>query len=177
MHSSPKVSISSLVTSACKNLTFFWKFADLESDRNMFSEWPLVSGIEMSSSLWLKKTLQLAPALGVKSLPPAGLKPLGEKLFIPRANFWKFFQLLGWRNFYIWHPAHSEIVYFRTSNLKLATPQLQICQNHSRKSHYWKNSFCSIYRNSLFSTPLEPCQTYNRVMMKQKSCALCLDVS
>ena len=30
--------------------------------------------------------------MGRKSLPPAGLRPLGGKLFFPWANFWRFFQ-------------------------------------------------------------------------------------
>jgi hypothetical protein len=76
-----------------------------------------------------------------------------EKACLPKVygpwekSFWfwglmlEVFSTLGMKKF--WYPAHSKFVYFRRSNLKLATPQLQICQSHSRKSHYWKNSFCS----------------------------------
>ena len=50
-------------------------FTYINSNRNRFSEWPSMSGIEISSSRGLKKTLKLAR--GMKSLPPAGLRPLG----------------------------------------------------------------------------------------------------
>ena len=68
--------ISPRVTSAHDDFTEKNRFCTyINSNRNRFSEWPLMSGIEISSSRGLKKTLKLAR--GMKSLPPAGLRPLG----------------------------------------------------------------------------------------------------
>ena len=50
--------------------------------------------------------------MGWKAYLPRAYGPWEGKLYIPWANFWRFFQPLGWRNFYTWHPAHSEIPYF-----------------------------------------------------------------
>ena len=49
----------------------------------MFSEWPLVSGIEMSSSLGMKKNLAISPCTGSKKLASRGPKALGRKAFHP----------------------------------------------------------------------------------------------
>ena len=86
-------------------------FAYIDSNRNRFSEWAI--GFRNGNFFipWVVKNLKISPWEG-KGLPPAGLRPLGGKLFFPWANFWRFFQPLGWRNFHTWNPAHSEIPYF-----------------------------------------------------------------
>ena len=40
------------------------------------------------------------------------ISPCDEKACLPWANFWRFFQPLGRRNFYTQHTAHWEIPYF-----------------------------------------------------------------
>ena len=61
---------------------FHWKnrfCAYINSNRNRFSEWPLMSGIEISSSRGLKKTLKLA--LGMKKFQYPTSGSFGNPLF------------------------------------------------------------------------------------------------
>ena len=48
-----------------------------------------LSGMEISSSPWLKNPLKLAQ--GQKFLPPKGRRPAGGKYFFPRADLGGFF--------------------------------------------------------------------------------------
>jgi hypothetical protein len=68
-------------------------FAYIDSNRNRFSEWAVGFRYGNFFIPRVVKNLKISPWEG-KSLPPAGLWPLGGKLFFPWANFWRFFQPL-----------------------------------------------------------------------------------
>ena len=107
----------------------FYTFNHLvDSYKNTISEWAMGFRYE-------NFTLKLPH--GKKVLPPAGLQPLGGKLFFfPWANFW------SWKNFYTWNSAHSEILY--------SFPRVR---NNYFFSDFTKNNFCR--RECAFFTKVE----------------------
>ena len=62
----------------------------IDSNRNRFSEWPLMSGIEISSSQGLKKPPKISPR-DVKLTLPRAVGPREVSFFFPRAYFKVFY--------------------------------------------------------------------------------------
>ena len=92
------------------------------------------------------KNLKISPWEEKAHLPRA-CGPWEVSFFFPRAHFWRFFQPLGWRNFYTRHPAHSEIPYF---------PPGDECawRFHGKKMKRYRNlsmaiAYIDSYRNSV----------------------------
>ena len=92
-----KASFKKLVSTKIFKMSWFLNLL-VNSYRNTISEWAVGFRYGNFFIPWVEKNLKISPWEG--------------KSCLPWANFWSFFQPLGWRNSHTWNSAHPEILYF-----------------------------------------------------------------